>query len=102
MEGLHNLGIKGEHQGKLLQLPVNTVDDGYALDIRHPAVMVSPVKKEPLFWPRTTLQLFSSFFVHLHQCVNYWISHRAVAAVLKPARIFLVIHWDVRQAKRSH
>lgn len=44
LEGLHNLGIKGEHQGKLLRLPVNTVDDSYALDIRHPAIMVSPDK----------------------------------------------------------
>ncbi|TNN43959.1 UDP-glucose:glycoprotein glucosyltransferase 2 [Liparis tanakae] len=39
LEGLHNLGIKGEHQGKLLRLPVNAVDDSYALDIRHPAIM---------------------------------------------------------------
>ncbi len=45
LEGLHNLGIKGEHQGKLLRLPVNAVDDSYALDIRHPAIMVSPVQK---------------------------------------------------------
>lgn len=46
LEGLHNLGIKGEHQGKLLKLPVNAVDDSYALDIRHPAIMVSPVPKK--------------------------------------------------------
>ncbi|KAA8588101.1 hypothetical protein FQN60_001295 [Etheostoma spectabile] len=39
LEGLHNLGIKGEHQGKLLKLPVNAVEDSYALDIRHPAIM---------------------------------------------------------------
>lgn len=45
LEGLHNLGIKGEHQGKLLRLPVNAVDDSYALDIRDPAIMVSPVQK---------------------------------------------------------
>lgn len=45
LEGLHNLGIKGEHQGKLLRLPVNAVDDSYALDIRHPAIMVSLVQK---------------------------------------------------------
>lgn len=44
LEGLHNLGIKGEHQGTLLKLPVNLVDDSYALDIRHPAIMVSPVQ----------------------------------------------------------
>lgn len=43
LEGLHNLGIKGEHQDKLLRLPVNAVDDSYALDIRHSAIMVSDV-----------------------------------------------------------
>ena len=40
LEGLHNLGIKGENLGKLLRLPVNPVEDNYALDIRHPAVTV--------------------------------------------------------------
>lgn len=45
LEGLYNLGITGEHQGKLLRLPVGAADDSYALDIRHPAIMVSPV------WP---------------------------------------------------
>lgn len=44
LEGLHNLGLKGEHQGKLLRLPVNAADDSYALDIRHPAIMVSSVR----------------------------------------------------------
>lgn len=44
LEGLYSLGIKGEHQADLLKLPVNTIDDSYALDIRHPAIMVSPVK----------------------------------------------------------
>jgi len=49
LEGLHNLGIKGEHQGNLLRLPVNTVDDSYTLDIRHPAIMVSHVQKHASF-----------------------------------------------------
>lgn len=40
LEGLHNLGVKGEHQYTLLRLPVNHVADSYALDIRHPAIMV--------------------------------------------------------------
>lgn len=40
LEGLHNLGIKGENLGKLLRLPVNPVEDNYALDIRHPAITV--------------------------------------------------------------
>lgn len=44
LEGLYSLGIKGEHQTNLLKLPVNTKDDSYALDIRHPAIMVSPVR----------------------------------------------------------
>lgn len=44
LEGLHNLGLKGEHQGKLLRLPVSAADDSYALDIRHPAIMVSRVR----------------------------------------------------------
>lgn len=44
LEGLHNLGVKEEHQGKLLRLPVSAADDSYALDIRHPAIMVRPSK----------------------------------------------------------
>lgn len=67
MEGLHNLGIKGEHQGKLLRLPVNAVDDSYALDIRHPAIMVSPVKKHYYFGPD---QLCSCFFPSLCTCTR--------------------------------
>lgn len=45
LEGLHNLGVKGEHHGTLLKLPVNHAADSYALDIRHPSIMVSPVQR---------------------------------------------------------
>lgn len=55
LEGLHNLGIKGEHQGKLLRLPVNSVDDSYALDIRHPAIMVSPIRQNDSSGPSVPL-----------------------------------------------
>lgn len=41
LEGLLSLGIKGEHQANLLNLPMGNMEDSYALDIRHPAIMVS-------------------------------------------------------------
>lgn len=40
LEGLHNLGIKEENLSKLLRLPMNPVEENYALDIRHPAITV--------------------------------------------------------------
>lgn len=40
LEGLHNLGITGTTLGKFLRIPVTTVEDSYALDIRHAAIMV--------------------------------------------------------------
>lgn len=63
LEGLHNLGIKGEHQGKLLRLPVSAADDSYALDIRHPAIMVSHVRPLSFF-------VFFCFFARCerHSC----------------------------------
>lgn len=64
LEGLHSLGIKGEHQANLLKLPVSNMEDSYALDIRHPAIMVSWVRffdwwfkwmyLKPLFLPSFT------------------------------------------------
>ncbi|XP_074551732.1 UDP-glucose:glycoprotein glucosyltransferase 2 isoform X1 [Halichoeres trimaculatus] len=65
LEGLHNLGIKGEHQGKLLRLPVNTVDDSYALDIRHPAIMwVNDIENDPIYrsWPSGVQELLRATF----------------------------------------
>lgn len=72
LEGLHNLGIKGEHQGKLLRLPVNAVDDSYALDIRHPAIMVSPVQRHYSSGPDLHCRGFSS------SSTRVWISVSAI------------------------
>uniref|UniRef100_A0A8B9RFB9 UDP-glucose ceramide glucosyltransferase-like 1 n=1 Tax=Astyanax mexicanus TaxID=7994 RepID=A0A8B9RFB9_ASTMX len=41
LEGLHNLGIRGTSMSKFLRMPVTTVEESYALDIRHSAIMVS-------------------------------------------------------------
>ncbi|XP_045909331.1 UDP-glucose:glycoprotein glucosyltransferase 2 isoform X2 [Micropterus dolomieu] len=65
LEGLHNLGIKGEHQGKLLRLPVNAVDDSYALDIKHPAIMwINDIENDPVYrnWPAGVQELLRATF----------------------------------------
>ncbi|XP_059198602.1 UDP-glucose:glycoprotein glucosyltransferase 2 isoform X2 [Centropristis striata] len=65
LEGLHNLGIKGEHQGKLLRLPVNAVDDSYALDIRHPAIMwINDIENDSVYrsWPTGVQELLRATF----------------------------------------
>ncbi|XP_076603616.1 UDP-glucose:glycoprotein glucosyltransferase 2 [Chaetodon auriga] len=65
LEGLHNLGIKGEHQGKMLKLPVNAVDDSYALDIRHPAIMwINDIENDPVYrsWPTGVQELLRATF----------------------------------------
>ncbi|XP_068428233.1 UDP-glucose:glycoprotein glucosyltransferase 2 isoform X1 [Clinocottus analis] len=65
LEGLHNLGIQGEHQGKLLRLPVNAVDDKYALDIRHPAIMwINDIENDPVYrsWPSGVQELLRATF----------------------------------------
>uniref|UniRef100_A0A8C5I6X6 UDP-glucose ceramide glucosyltransferase-like 1 n=1 Tax=Gouania willdenowi TaxID=441366 RepID=A0A8C5I6X6_GOUWI len=65
LEGLHNLGIKGEQQGLLLRLPVNTVDDSYSLDIRHPAIMwLNDIENDPLYrsWPSGVQELLRATF----------------------------------------
>ncbi|KAF6717389.1 UDP-glucose:glycoprotein glucosyltransferase 1 [Oryzias melastigma] len=65
LEGLHNLEIKGEHQGKLLSLPVNTVDDSYALDIRHPAIMwMNDIENDQIYqnWPSSLQELLRATF----------------------------------------
>ncbi|XP_040913122.1 UDP-glucose:glycoprotein glucosyltransferase 2 isoform X2 [Toxotes jaculatrix] len=65
LEGLHNLGIKGEHQGKLLRLPVNAVEDSYALDIRHPAIMwINDIENDPMYrnWPTGVQELLRATF----------------------------------------
>ncbi|XP_063744548.1 UDP-glucose:glycoprotein glucosyltransferase 2 isoform X2 [Eleginops maclovinus] len=65
LEGLHNLGIKGDHQGKLLRLPVNAVDDSYALDIRDPAIMwINDIENDPPYhsWPTGVQELLRATF----------------------------------------
>uniref|UniRef100_A0A7N8X2Y1 UDP-glucose ceramide glucosyltransferase-like 1 n=1 Tax=Mastacembelus armatus TaxID=205130 RepID=A0A7N8X2Y1_9TELE len=65
LEGLHNLGIKGEQQGKLLRLPVNAVDDNYALDIRHPAIMwINDIENDSMYrsWPTGVQELLRATF----------------------------------------
>ncbi|XP_017278228.1 UDP-glucose:glycoprotein glucosyltransferase 2 isoform X3 [Kryptolebias marmoratus] len=65
LEGLHNLGIKGEHQGKLLRLPVNSMDDSYALDIRHPAIMwMNDIENDSMYrsWPASVQELLRATF----------------------------------------
>ncbi|XP_076026136.1 UDP-glucose:glycoprotein glucosyltransferase 2 isoform X2 [Genypterus blacodes] len=65
LEGLHNLGIKGEDQAKLLRLPVNHVDDSYALDIRDPAIMwINDIENDPLYrnWPTGVQELLRATF----------------------------------------
>ncbi|XP_068602278.1 UDP-glucose:glycoprotein glucosyltransferase 2 [Brachionichthys hirsutus] len=65
LEGLHNLGIKGEHQGKLLRLPVNAADDSYALDIRQPAIMwMNDIENDPVYrsWPSGVQELLRATF----------------------------------------
>uniref|UniRef100_A0A3Q2R1V2 UDP-glucose glycoprotein glucosyltransferase 2 n=1 Tax=Fundulus heteroclitus TaxID=8078 RepID=A0A3Q2R1V2_FUNHE len=65
LEGLHNLGIKGEQKAKLLRLPVNTVDDSYALDIRHPAIMwMNDIENDQMYrsWPASVQELLRATF----------------------------------------
>ncbi|XP_054602856.1 UDP-glucose:glycoprotein glucosyltransferase 2 isoform X4 [Nothobranchius furzeri] len=65
LEGLHNLGIKGEHQGKLLRLPMSTVGDSFALDIRQPAIMwMNDIENDPMYrnWPASVQELLRATF----------------------------------------
>ncbi|XP_077583615.1 UDP-glucose:glycoprotein glucosyltransferase 2 [Stigmatopora nigra] len=65
LEGLHNLGVKGEHQNQLLRLPVNDVADSYALDIRNPAIMwMNDIENDPMYasWPSNVKELLRTTF----------------------------------------
>ncbi|KAM9804857.1 UDP-glucose:glycoprotein glucosyltransferase 2 [Neosynchiropus ocellatus] len=65
LEGLHNLGIKGEHQGNLLRLPVSPVTDSYALDIRHPSILwMNDIENDPQYssWPAGLQELLRATF----------------------------------------
>lgn len=57
LEGLHNLGIMGSTLSKFLQIPVTTVDDIHALDIRHAAIMVRLKKCQVWVWKKVKLRI---------------------------------------------
>ncbi|KAI5628521.1 UDP-glucose:glycoprotein glucosyltransferase 2 isoform X3 [Silurus asotus] len=65
LEGLHSLGIRGTSLGKFLRLPVTTVEDSYALDIRHPAIMwVNDIETDSTYrnWPSSIQELLRASF----------------------------------------
>ncbi|KAK3569395.1 hypothetical protein QTP86_027811 [Hemibagrus guttatus] len=65
LEGLHNLGITGTTLGKFLRLPVTTVEDSYALDIRHTAIMwVNDIETDSMYrnWPSSIQELLRATF----------------------------------------
>ncbi|KAL0963881.1 hypothetical protein UPYG_G00314810 [Umbra pygmaea] len=65
LEGLHNLGIQGETLGKLLRLPLNPVEENYALDIRHPAIMwINDIETDSMYrsWPSGVQELLRATF----------------------------------------
>uniref|UniRef100_W5MD03 UDP-glucose ceramide glucosyltransferase-like 1 n=1 Tax=Lepisosteus oculatus TaxID=7918 RepID=W5MD03_LEPOC len=65
MEGLHNLGIKDDDLSKLLRLNVHPLEDTFALDIRHPAIMwVNDIEKDHIYrtWPSSCQELLRATF----------------------------------------
>uniref|UniRef100_A0A8C7TZY7 UDP-glucose ceramide glucosyltransferase-like 1 n=1 Tax=Oncorhynchus mykiss TaxID=8022 RepID=A0A8C7TZY7_ONCMY len=65
LEGLHNLGIKDENLGKLLRLPMNPVEENYALDIRHPAITwINDIETDSMYrsWPSGVQELLRATF----------------------------------------
>ncbi|KAF7709852.1 UDP-glucose:glycoprotein glucosyltransferase 2 isoform X2 [Silurus meridionalis] len=65
LEGLHSLGIRGTSLGKFLRLPVTTVEDSYALDIRHSAIMwVNDIETDSTYrnWPSSIQELLRASF----------------------------------------
>ncbi|XP_055734579.1 UDP-glucose:glycoprotein glucosyltransferase 2 isoform X1 [Salvelinus fontinalis] len=65
LEGLHNLGIKEENLGKLLRLPMNPVEENYALDIRHPAITwINDIETDSMYrsWPSGVQELLRATF----------------------------------------
>ncbi|XP_041700149.1 UDP-glucose:glycoprotein glucosyltransferase 2 isoform X2 [Coregonus clupeaformis] len=65
LEGLHNLGITGEDLGKLLRLPMNPVEENYALDIRHPAITwINDIETDSMYrsWPSGVQELLRATF----------------------------------------
>ncbi|KAL2081652.1 hypothetical protein ACEWY4_023505 [Coilia grayii] len=65
LEGLHNLGIKGDQVGKFLRLPKNAVEDSYALDIRHSAIAwINDIERDSMYqtWPSGIQELLRATF----------------------------------------
>ncbi|KAK2904985.1 hypothetical protein Q8A67_006784 [Cirrhinus molitorella] len=66
LEGLHNLGIRGSTISKFLHLPSSTtVEDSYALDIRHSSIMwVNDIEKDSMYrhWPSSLQELLRATF----------------------------------------
>ncbi|XP_072542692.1 UDP-glucose:glycoprotein glucosyltransferase 2 isoform X2 [Salminus brasiliensis] len=65
LEGLHNLGIRGTTMSKFLRLPVTTVEDSYALDIRHSAIMwINDIERDSTYrnWPSSLQELLRATF----------------------------------------
>nr|XP_009303048.1 UDP-glucose:glycoprotein glucosyltransferase 2 isoform X3 [Danio rerio]XP_021334640.1 UDP-glucose:glycoprotein glucosyltransferase 2 isoform X3 [Danio rerio] len=66
LEGLHNLGVKGSSISKFLHLPSSTtVEDSYALDIRHSSIMwVNDIEKDSMYrhWPSSLQELLRATF----------------------------------------
>ncbi|XP_048049658.1 UDP-glucose:glycoprotein glucosyltransferase 2 isoform X1 [Megalobrama amblycephala] len=66
LEGLHNLGIRGSSISKFLHIPTSTtVEDSYALDIRHSSIMwVNDIEKDSMYrhWPSSVQELLRATF----------------------------------------
>ncbi|XP_062861510.1 UDP-glucose:glycoprotein glucosyltransferase 2 [Trichomycterus rosablanca] len=65
LEGLHNLGIRGNSVSKFLRLPVSTAEDSFALDIRHSAVMwINDIETDSTYrnWPSGLQELLRATF----------------------------------------
>uniref|UniRef100_A0A8C2ELG5 UDP-glucose ceramide glucosyltransferase-like 1 n=1 Tax=Cyprinus carpio TaxID=7962 RepID=A0A8C2ELG5_CYPCA len=66
LQGLHNLGIRGSSISKFLHLPSSTtLEDGYALDIRHTSIMwVNDIEKDSMYrhWPSSLQELLRATF----------------------------------------
>uniref|UniRef100_A0A3B1K1N6 Uncharacterized protein n=1 Tax=Astyanax mexicanus TaxID=7994 RepID=A0A3B1K1N6_ASTMX len=65
LEGLHNLGIRGTSMSKFLRMPVTTVEESYALDIRHSAIMwINDIESDSTYrtWPSSLQELLRATF----------------------------------------
>ncbi|XP_076857427.1 UDP-glucose:glycoprotein glucosyltransferase 2 isoform X2 [Brachyhypopomus gauderio] len=65
LEGLHNLGVKGPDVSKFLQLPMTSVEDRYALDIRHASITwINDIEMDSTYrsWPSGLQELLRATF----------------------------------------